>query len=104
MFPCQSCRTGGSIGTALHTFRFWRSRITMTDRAAWRPDWIVPPGELLVDALADRGMTQAELARRTGRPIKTINEIARGKAAIHPDTALQLEMVLGIPASYWLNL
>ena len=46
-------------------------------------------------------MTQAELAERAGRPRKTINEIVRGQAAITPDTAIQLERVLGIPASFW---
>src|SRR2546425_5661274 len=76
----------------------------MNERQAWRPDWVVAPGVLLLDALSERGMSQAELARRTGRPLKTINEIAKGKATILPETALQLEMVLGIPASYWLNL
>lgn len=49
-------------------------------------------------------MTQAELARRMDRPLKTINEITKGKAAITPETALQLELVLGIPASFWNNL
>jgi plasmid maintenance system antidote protein VapI len=38
-----------------------------------------------------------------GRPLKTINEIIQGKAAITPETALQLERVLGIPASFWNN-
>ena len=49
-------------------------------------------------------MTQAELAERTGRPKKTINEIIMGKAAITSETALQLERVLGVPASFWNNL
>ncbi len=49
-------------------------------------------------------MSQAELAERTGRPKKTINEIIKGKASITPDTALQLERVLGIPAGFWNNL
>jgi HTH-type transcriptional regulator/antitoxin HigA len=49
-------------------------------------------------------MTQAELAQRTGRPKKTINEIIKGKAAIMPDTAIQLERALGVPASFWNNL
>ena len=44
------------------------------------------------------------MAERTGRPKKTINEIVQGKAAITPETALQLERVLGIPASFWNNL
>jgi addiction module HigA family antidote len=46
-------------------------------------------------------MSQAELARRMARPVKTISEIATGKAAITPHTALQLEKVLGISADFW---
>lgn len=48
-------------------------------------------------------MTQAELAERMGRPLETINEIVAGKAMITSDTALQLETVLGVPASFWSN-
>jgi len=48
-------------------------------------------------------MSQAELARRTGRPIKTINEIIKGKATITPETALQLERVLDVSAGFWLR-
>ncbi len=48
-------------------------------------------------------MTQAELARRTARPVKTVNEIVQGKAAITPETALQFERVLSVPASEWLQ-
>jgi HTH-type transcriptional regulator/antitoxin HigA len=70
-------------------------------RSAWTPDWSVAPGDLLVEALEERGMTQAELARRIGRPLKTISEIANGKASITPDTAIQLERALGISASFW---
>jgi HTH-type transcriptional regulator / antitoxin HigA len=67
-------------------------------------DWAVPAGEVLAEALVERGWTQAELARRTDRPLKTINEIVKGKTVITPETALQLELVLGIPAHIWLNL
>ena len=56
-------------------------------RITWQPDWVVAPGEILQEALDDRGMSQSDLARRMGRPIKTINEIVNGKAAITPDTA-----------------
>lgn len=49
-------------------------------------------------------MTQAELGRRMARPLKTISEIARGKAAITPDTAIQLERALGISVATWLSL
>lgn len=46
-------------------------------------------------------MTKADLAARCGRPTKTISEIIHGKT---PETALQLERVLGRPASLWQNL
>jgi len=64
----------------------------------------VPPGVLLEEELAARGMTQRELARRAGRPVQVINEIVRGKKAITHETALELEKVLGIPAHVWTNL
>lgn len=67
------------------------------------PDRVSPPGETLLETLEALGMSQADLAERTGRPRKTINEIIKGKAAITAETALQLERVLGIPASFWIN-
>jgi HTH-type transcriptional regulator / antitoxin HigA len=69
----------------------------------FEPNFAVPPGETLAETLETLGMTQAELAERMGRPLKTINEIVAGKAAITSDTALQLEKVLGVPASFWTN-
>ena len=48
-------------------------------------------------------MSQKELAARTGRPLKTINEIIQGKASIKSETAVQLEKVLHIPAKLWLQ-
>ncbi len=65
------------------------------------PDFVSPPGETLQEILEEKGMSQAELAERTGRPKKTINEIIKGKAAITPETAIQFERVLGTPASFW---
>lgn len=71
---------------------------------SWQPDWAVPPGDILLEALTERGMSQSELARRMGRPTKTINEIVNGKTAITPETAIQLELTLGITAPFWNNL
>lgn len=74
------------------------------DSSDFHPDWSIPPGEILAEALEERGMSQAELARRMDRPLKTINEIVNGKASITADTAVQLESVLSIPARFWLSL
>jgi len=69
----------------------------------YEPDYVSPPGETLSDILDSINMSQASLSERTGRPRKTINEIIKGKTRITPETALQLEKVLGIPASFWNN-
>lgn len=70
-------------------------------KSEYRPTSVSPPGETLRELLEERGISQAELAERSGRPRKTINEILSGKTAITPETALQLELVLGVPASFW---
>lgn len=69
----------------------------------YSPDVVSPPGETLKETLEALGMSQAELAERMGRPKKTINEIIKGKAALTPETSLQLERVLGISAGFWSN-
>ena len=76
----------------------------MAESKTFEPEWSVAPGQILAEALSDRGWSQVELARRTNRPVKTINEIVNGKAAITPDTAIQFELAMGIPARLWLNL
>jgi plasmid maintenance system antidote protein VapI len=38
------------------------------------------------------------------RPLKTINEIINGKAAVTPDTAIQLERALGVSANFWIGM
>jgi len=67
-------------------------------------DLAIPPGEYLAEVLAARGMSQSELARRTGRPIQAINEIIKGDKSLTPATALQLEKALGVPAHIWTGL
>jgi addiction module HigA family antidote len=47
-------------------------------------------------------MAQNQLAERMGLTAKAVNEIAKGKSAITPDTALKLERALGLPADFWL--
>lgn len=74
-----------------------------TDTRVW-PDIAIPPGELLAETLETLGISQAELARRAGRPPQAINEIVRGAKEITPETALQFERVLGVPAHVWTRL
>jgi addiction module HigA family antidote len=66
-------------------------------------EMLSPPGDTIQETINALGMNQNELAERMGRPVKTINEIIKGKEAITAATALQLELVLGIPANFWLE-
>jgi HTH-type transcriptional regulator / antitoxin HigA len=72
--------------------------------APYQPDVAIPPGETIREMLNAASMPQAELAQRMGRPANKLNEIVKGKRQITADTALELELALGLPASFWLNL
>lgn len=73
-------------------------------RYAYEPDYAVPPGATLQETIDSLGITQRDLALRTGMAPKTINEIIKGKAPITPDTSVLLERVTGVPARMWNNL
>lgn len=62
-----------------------------------------PPGDTIQEHIDFIGMSQAELAERMGRPKEKINDIIKGREPITTATAFQLEKVLGIPATFWLN-
>lgn len=63
----------------------------------------VPPGETIREMLEDRNISQNEFAVRMGMSTKHISRLINGKVELTPDTALKLEYVLGMPASFWLN-
>ena len=65
---------------------------------------VIPPGLLIGDELEARGMSQRKLAAAMRRPVNAVHEIIRGKKAITPRTALDLELVLEIPAHIWMRL
>ena len=68
------------------------------------PDYVRPPGTTLLEELHARGMTQRALAQAMGRDAKIVSDIVRGKKAITPETALQLEDALDIPAYLWVRM
>jgi len=75
----------------------------MKSTYCYDPDYAIAPGETLLETIEALDLTQKELAQRMGRPLKTINQIIKGTAQIMPETALQLEKVTGVPASFWNN-
>ena len=70
------------------------------------PPMAAHPGEVLSEMLREKGMSQAEFARRMGVSQKHVSEIVKGKAGYSPSFAVKLERVFGgkPPAAYWINL
>lgn len=67
-------------------------------------EYVIAPGETILELLESNGMSQLDLAYKTGINKKTINEIIKGKAPITTTTALKFEYVFNIPASFFNNL
>lgn len=65
---------------------------------------IIHPGEILQDILADRNMTQTELANRTGLTKSYISKIISGAKNISTSFAKKLSYALDIDSSIWINL
>jgi len=65
---------------------------------------LIPPGATIKEQLLDRGMSQKEFAARMGMSEKHISKLINGEVQLTPETAVCLEMVLGVPAKFWNNL
>lgn len=70
----------------------------------YRPDYAISPGETLREVMGSLGMTQQELAIRTGLTVQSLNRIFNGSQSISYETANSLEMATGTPARFWNNL
>jgi HTH-type transcriptional regulator/antitoxin HigA len=67
-------------------------------------DLPIHPGEYLEEVIDELAMTKDELAKRLNRPAAKLSAIFKGQKAITPDTALQLDKVVGVPAHIWTGL
>ncbi|MBU6196510.1 MAG: HigA family addiction module antidote protein [Cyanobacteria bacterium REEB446] len=74
----------------------------MNQERTYHSNYAIHPGSTLEDELNYLGISQVELAARSGLTKKHINEIINKKASISPETALKFEKVLGLKASFWL--
>jgi HTH-type transcriptional regulator / antitoxin HigA len=73
----------------------------MSTKYPYQPDYAVPPGATLKETLDVKGLSQADLALRTGLAEKTISQIVNGIAPITYETAERFELALGVPARFW---
>ncbi|MFH0990996.1 MAG: helix-turn-helix domain-containing protein [bacterium] len=75
----------------------------MTGTTILKRKLLSPPGDTIQETIDTIGMSQYELAERMGKNKKNINQIIKGKEPITQNTSIQLERVLGIPASFWIE-
>lgn len=76
----------------------------METKLSYNPNFAVHPGETLKDELEFLNLSQVELSQRTGLSEKHISQIINGADPITSDTAIKLELAIGVPATFWNNL
>lgn len=70
----------------------------------YQPRKAIHPGRTVERTLDGLGMTQKQLAARTGLSEKHISQIINGEASLTADTALLLANAIGGAESFWSNL
>lgn len=69
----------------------------------WRPNWTLPPGVTLEEALEERSLTRDRFADQTGLDRTTIDRIITGEEPISDAIATALYEHTGISRQFWLN-
>ncbi len=64
----------------------------------------IHPGEFLREELAERGVSQSQLANHIGVKPGVVNLICNGHRSISPEMAKKLGVALGTTAQLWMNL
>ena len=67
----------------------------------FEPNYVVPPGWTLEDALQENALSPDDLARSTGMSVEHINRLLIGEAPLTYVIAIQLEAATGTPARFW---
>lgn len=78
-------------------------RIKMTIKSNSTKGLLSPPGDTIQETLIYLGISGIELAEKSNLSIQCINDLIIGIEPINNQIAVQLEKVLKIPASFWIN-
>ena len=70
----------------------------------FEPNYVVPPGWTLEDALRENGLSPEDLARRTGMSVAHVRRLLTGEAPLTYVTAVKLEAATGAAAGLWNDL
>jgi addiction module HigA family antidote len=75
---------------------------TTEDREAARL-LLSPPGDTIMETLEHKGISLEAFAVAMGINIKAAVELIKGDSSITQELAIQLEKVLAVPASFWME-
>lgn len=64
----------------------------------------IPPGAIIKEQLDERSISKKEFIVRMEISKMNANKLINGEILLTKDIALKLELVLGIPYKFWLNL
>ena len=62
------------------------------------------PGELVLDELKERKMTQKQLSAMSGLAPTVVSDVIHARRSVTREIAASLEKALGIPVIMWMNL
>jgi addiction module HigA family antidote len=62
-----------------------------------------PPGDTILETLEHKGISLEAFAVAMGITIKAANDLVEGNTPITQKIAIQLEKVLAVPASFWME-
>ena len=63
--------------------------------------FVVPPGEILEEKINEMGLSTEGFAERIGMPTEALVQLFKGRLALSPGIAANLERATSIPADYW---
>lgn len=75
----------------------------MTDHR-FKPEYAIPPGEIVLATMRSLRLTRAELASRIGQSPAELAKVIRGQTSIDKTIAAALSQALGSPPAFWRNL
>ncbi|MDR1166626.1 MAG: helix-turn-helix domain-containing protein [Deltaproteobacteria bacterium] len=84
----------GDISPALKAYLRSRGCLVAKTRARGGEAVKISPAEVLAGLRRREGLTQAELARNSGVPVKRVGEMEKGERGIDEETAIKLARAL----------
>ena len=75
----------------------------MTESQGFRPHWCSPPGATIADALAEKGLSNADFFSRISEVTNQASELLAGAAEINEEIARRLNEIIGGSVKFWMT-